>query len=66
MNSSLREKVILVTGGTSGIGEACARHFAALGARVVVVFINNTFLNSFIFHFIFNFIIFYIRIIITL
>lgn len=33
---SLAEKVILVTGGTSGIGEACSRHFAALGARVVI------------------------------
>ncbi len=33
---SLENKVILVTGGTSGIGEACSRHFAALGARVVV------------------------------
>ena len=33
---SLKEKVIIVTGGTSGIGEACSRHFAALGARVVI------------------------------
>lgn len=33
---SLQEKVILVTGGTSGIGEACTRHFARLGARVVL------------------------------
>ena len=34
---SLANKVILVTGGTSGIGEACSRHFASLGARVVAV-----------------------------
>jgi NAD(P)-dependent dehydrogenase (short-subunit alcohol dehydrogenase family) len=36
MSQSLHEKVLLVTGGTSGIGEACSRHFAALGARVVI------------------------------
>jgi NAD(P)-dependent dehydrogenase (short-subunit alcohol dehydrogenase family) len=33
---NLKDKVILVTGGTSGIGEACARHFASLGACVVI------------------------------
>lgn len=33
---NLKHKVILVTGGTSGIGEACARYFASLGARVVI------------------------------
>ena len=33
---NLKDKVILVTGGTSGIVEACARHFASLGARVVI------------------------------
>ncbi|WP_414661643.1 SDR family NAD(P)-dependent oxidoreductase [Horticoccus sp. 23ND18S-11] len=33
---SLREKVIIVTGGSSGIGEACSRHLAQLGARVVI------------------------------
>lgn len=35
-STSLRDKVIIVTGGTSGIGEACSRHFAACGARVVM------------------------------
>ena len=34
--ASLNTKVILVTGGTSGIGEACSRHFATIGARVVI------------------------------
>lgn len=34
---SLNDQVILVTGGSSGIGEACVRHFAELGAKVVAV-----------------------------
>jgi NAD(P)-dependent dehydrogenase (short-subunit alcohol dehydrogenase family) len=36
MNTSLKNKVALVTGGTSGIGEAAARALAGAGAKVVV------------------------------
>ncbi len=32
---SLAERVIIVTGGTSGIGAGCTRHLAGLGAKVV-------------------------------
>lgn len=32
----LKDKVIVLTGGTSGIGEACARYFAESGAKVVM------------------------------
>jgi NAD(P)-dependent dehydrogenase (short-subunit alcohol dehydrogenase family) len=32
----IQNKVIIVTGATSGIGEGCSRHFAECGARVVM------------------------------
>ncbi len=37
----LNGKVIIVTGGTSGIGEACVRHFVECGAKVVAASIQR-------------------------
>jgi short-subunit dehydrogenase len=31
-----QDKVVIVTGASSGVGEACAKHFAAQGAKVVL------------------------------
>lgn len=36
-----RDKVTVVTGGASGIGAACARNFAARGAKIVVADVNG-------------------------
>lgn len=33
---TFKDKVVIVTGGASGIGEASARAFAAAGAHVVI------------------------------
>jgi len=38
----LKEKVAIVTGGASGLGEACARRFALEGANIV----KNPMLNG--------------------
>jgi NAD(P)-dependent dehydrogenase (short-subunit alcohol dehydrogenase family) len=37
---NISSSVALVTGAGSGLGEACARHFAALGAKVAVIDLN--------------------------
>ena len=37
---NLRDKVILITGGTSGIGLACTELFAENGAKVVTMSIQ--------------------------
>jgi NAD(P)-dependent dehydrogenase (short-subunit alcohol dehydrogenase family) len=38
---SIADQVIIITGGTSGIGEACTRHFASCGAKVVTASIQQ-------------------------
>src|SRR5215831_14892803 len=37
---SLKDKVVIVTGAASGIGEHCARKFAGQGAAVVIADLN--------------------------
>lgn len=32
----MKDKTILITGATSGIGKACAEHFAKLGAKIII------------------------------
>jgi len=36
MNTNIEGKVVVITGASSGLGEATARHLSALGARVVL------------------------------
>jgi NAD(P)-dependent dehydrogenase (short-subunit alcohol dehydrogenase family) len=41
MDLELRDKAVLITGGSKGIGLACARRFVAEGARVAIVSRNQ-------------------------
>ncbi|HPA19121.1 MAG TPA: SDR family oxidoreductase [Verrucomicrobiae bacterium] len=41
MSELIAGKVIIITGGTSGIGEACVRHFSNCGAKVVCASIQE-------------------------
>lgn len=36
MNANIKDKVVVITGASSGLGEATARHLGALGARLVL------------------------------
>jgi NAD(P)-dependent dehydrogenase (short-subunit alcohol dehydrogenase family) len=38
---NIKDKVILITGGTSGIGEGCSKRYAELGAKVVFASIQE-------------------------
>ncbi len=37
----LKEKVAIVTGGASGLGEACARRFALEGAKIGILDVDE-------------------------
>ncbi|MEW6410868.1 MAG: SDR family oxidoreductase [Candidatus Zixiibacteriota bacterium] len=46
--TDLKNKIVLVTGASSGIGQACARRFAAKGARVILAARRKEKLNALI------------------
>ncbi|MFX5554917.1 SDR family NAD(P)-dependent oxidoreductase, partial [Acinetobacter baumannii] len=36
MSNNIKDKVVVITGASSGLGETTARHLASLGARLVL------------------------------
>ena len=40
MNQNIKDKVIVITGASSGLGEATARQLSALGAHLVLSLIH--------------------------
>ena len=36
MSNNIENKVVVITGASSGLGEATARHLASLGAKIVL------------------------------
>ena len=41
MSNSMRDRVVIITGGASGIGEGMVRRFCAEGARVILADVNE-------------------------
>ncbi|CAH1786372.1 unnamed protein product [Owenia fusiformis] len=44
--TSMKDKVILITGASAGVGAACAEHFASLGAKLSITGRNEERLNK--------------------